>query len=359
MSHTDSVKHSKSGILLLEKPRDMTSFGVVSRLRRLIGERKIGHTGTLDPFAEGLLAICVGRATSVVQFMDAYDKTYRVRICFGQSTDTMDLTGAVLEQHRFTPAELDALQVCDFAPLRQAVAALPGQVMQLPPMYSAVKIDGQPLYKLARSGQTIERQPRPITIYSAQLDQVICRTADGQDGTYLAADLTLKVSKGTYIRVIADELGRTLGWYGHAERLERLSVGPFNRDQAITLMQLEALFETVAERPAAQDHVWAQLLVTNQVHSLAEALAHLPVLQLPQAFALRLTQGQRLVLDEIALAELGHRPETLAANQQLALYSPQGLLGVGHLEREPEIPKTTYRLVTERIFLTHEDLLSN
>ena len=359
MSQANPVKHSKSGILLLEKPRDMTSFGVVSRLRRLVGERKIGHTGTLDPFAEGLLAICVGRATSVVQFMDAYDKTYRVRICFGQATDTMDLTGTVLEQHLFTEAELAAQQACDFAPLRQAVAALPGQVMQLPPMYSAVKMDGQPLYKLARSGQTIERQPRPITIFSAELDQVICRTASEPDGPYLAADVTLKVSKGTYIRVIADELGRTLGWYAHAERLERLAVGPFNRDQAITLMQLEALFETVAERPAAQDHVWEQLAATGQVHSLAEALAHLPVLQLPQQLALRLTQGQRLVLDLMALADLALPPKILDKSQQLALYSPKGLLGVGHLEPESETPKTTYRLVTERIFLTHEDLLSN
>ncbi len=347
----------RNGILLIEKPRDMTSFGVVSRLRRLVGVKKIGHTGTLDPFAEGLLAICVGRATGVVQFMDTYDKSYRVRICFGRATDTMDLTGTTLAEHVWAPGELTQLQKTDFAEIRQAVDRLQGPSLQLPPMYSAVKIDGQPLYKLARAGQTVERQARPIVVYSAQIEAILC--SEGFETTLpsLELDLVLNVSKGTYIRVIADELGKALGWFGHAVTLERLTVGPFSRNQAWTLPQLEALFDSNPDRVSAQQHVWQSLKDQGAVHAMDEALTDVPALSLSRRQALRLTQGQRVLMDSAAMSSLPDWVKTADPSGKIALWCECGLLGVAHLEKLPDEQQTPYRIVTERIFLSHECLL--
>ncbi|MDD2533391.1 MAG: tRNA pseudouridine(55) synthase TruB [Eubacteriales bacterium] len=363
MTQQPAKKLEKDGILLIEKPRDLTSFGVVSRLRRLIGERKIGHTGTLDPFAEGLLAVCVGQATRVVQFMDTYDKSYRVRILFGQATDTMDLTGTIIESRSFLPGELKALQDSDFQVIREAVAALVGPSMQMPPMYSAVKIDGQPLYKLAREGQTIDRQSRPITIYLADIDQIDCRPEHDQVEPYLALDLTLKVSKGTYIRVIADELGRHLGWFAHAISLERLTVGPFSRDHAISLDQLDLLFDQQLERNLAQNQVWQTLINQGLVYTMDDALADMPTLNVPMYLALRLAQGQNVVLHAGDLTTFAQTSFTPEFDLRLAVRCSVGLLGVIRLTLPSELtdlpvsPPYGYRLMPERIFLSHERLL--
>lgn len=355
----------KNGILLIEKPRDMTSFGVVSRLRRLIGVRKIGHTGTLDPFAVGLLAICVGRATTVVQFMDNYDKTYRVHICFGRSTDTMDLTGTTVESYTWLPDELSQLKNSDYARIRQAVSQLVGDQLQLPPMYSAVKIDGQPLYKRARAGETIERQARPITIYEAKIEKIESVEATDQHPGQLDLILKLKVSKGTYIRVIADELGRSLGWFAHAAALERLSVGPFLREQALELDVLESWFGQKPDRQTAQDFVWQSLVDSGHVQKMQAALNEWPTIHLSRQEALKLTQGQPLTVEANQLA--AHFKDRTAADftdaaVRYALWCDEGLLGVAHLESVPDAAgsaalSTHYRLVTERIFLSHECLL--
>lgn len=368
----------KFGILLIDKPREMTSFGVVSRLRRLVGVKKIGHTGTLDPFAEGLLAICVGKATSVVQFMDTFDKTYQVRVVFGSATDTMDLTGTVIDRHAFAPGELEQLRAQDYAPLRQAVAGLVGKSEQLPPMFSAVKIDGQPLYKLAREGQSIERTPRPITVYRASIDQLDCRTETEPDGPFLAVNLTIAVTKGTYIRVIADELGRRLGFYGHAVQLVRTEVGPFDLRQAIQLDTLNRKFDELADslqipggaemtlqnRRIIQDQLWKDLADQGLVHDLAETLVQFPALVLNNDQARQVVQGQKLVFtaDQITAnlkpesLPIDLRNDTLTATR-LTLHSSLGLVGVGHFLPEADKEPMTYRLVTERIFLNHECLL--
>ncbi len=210
----------------------MTSFGVVSRLRKMTGVRRIGHAGTLDPFAEGLLTVCLGRATAAVQFMDGYDKTYRMVMAFGTATDTQDLTGESVEQHVFSEQEVASLQASDFAVIRGEISRLEGDHQQIPPMYSAVKVDGQPLYKQARQGIVVERKPRPITIHRAVLESV------GWIDGCLKATLVIKASKGTYLRTIADDLGRRLGFYAHAESLERLQAGPFKLEEAVSLDQL-------------------------------------------------------------------------------------------------------------------------
>ncbi|NCC75630.1 MAG: tRNA pseudouridine(55) synthase TruB [Clostridia bacterium] len=369
-SMAESHKH---GILLVDKPRGLTSFGVVSRLRRLIGEKKIGHTGTLDPFAEGLLAICVGKATAAVQFMDTYDKTYHVRVLFGAATDTMDLTGTVTNSYPFATGELSRLKAAGFTPIRQAVHELPGEKLQIPPMYSAVKVDGQPLYALARAGQTIERQSRPIVIRQATLDAIECLDETEVGGPRLSCDLTLEVSKGTYIRVIADELGQQLGWYAHAKRLVRTTVGPFVLGQAVTLDELESRFEALAQslrkdqgldpadrsvRRQIQDQLWQELSASGQIHDLTEALSGFPVLKLPGDLVKKIVQGQKLYLDEDqVLAQM--TPEVKPqAGLRLAIHGPAGLAGMCHLELVTDRTSETFRIVTERIFIHHEHLLS-
>lgn len=363
---------SKHGILLIDKPRDMTSFGVVSRLRRLIGEKKIGHTGTLDPFAEGLLAVCIGQATAAVQFMDTYDKTYQVSVLFGTATDTMDLTGTVIEHHDWLPSEWERIQTDDFASIRQAVKDLLGEQQQIPPMYSAIKVDGQPLYTLARAGQTIERKARPIVIHQASLDGIDCRSGKDTDDSRLAIQMTLKVSKGTYIRVIADELGRKLGYYGHAERLVRTQVGPFALSQALSLEALDQRFSALAEeirgtgldpadrivRRQIQDRLWQELVAAGQVHDLAEALAEFPRLQMPADMVRKWQQGQKLMLGREQLLTLLPPGQPIQECERLAVHGPAGLSGVCHLEWMPDTADLTYRIVTERIFIHHERLLS-
>jgi tRNA pseudouridine55 synthase len=370
----------KHGILLVDKPRGLTSFDVVSRLRRLIGEKKIGHTGTLDPFAEGLLALCVGTATAAVQFMDTYDKTYQVRILFGAATDTMDLTGTCTASHDFSTQELSQLAATGFLPLRQAVQDLPGAQLQVPPMFSAVKVEGQPLYALARAGQTIERQARPIVIHRAILDGIDCRTETEPGGPRLSCDLTLEVSKGTYVRVIADELGQKLGWFAYAERLVRTRVGPFDLSQALALQDLETRFDVLAEslrqkgldpsdrsvRCLVQDQLWQELTESGQVHGLTEALSGFPILQLPADQVKKLVQGQKLTVDPIQILTQSTPEIRPQDGLRLAIHGPSGLAGMGHLETVSDGPTPHFsdgpaphfRIITERIFIHHEHLLS-
>ena len=180
-------------ILPVDKPAGWTSFDVLAKLRGALGTRRLGHAGTLDPMATGVLAVFIGNATAAADRQPDHDKTYEATIRLGLRTDTGDVTGTVLETAPVTVGE---------AELKAVLPQFMGRQMQLPPMYSAVKINGQPLYKAARKGQTVERTPRPITIYEI---------------TYLGSpapgDYTIRVScsKGTYIRVLAEDIGTALG----------------------------------------------------------------------------------------------------------------------------------------------------
>jgi tRNA pseudouridine55 synthase len=363
MAQTD-----RQGILLINKPRQMTSFGVVSRLRRLLGVRKIGHTGTLDPFAEGLLPICIGQATRAVQFMDQFDKAYQVRVVFGAATDTMDLDGAVIESRPWQRGEIDRLRADDFSAVRAAVAGLTGPSCQVPPMYSAVKIDGQPLYKLARAGQTIERQARPIRIDFARIDGIESLSESEPGGPFLALEMTLAVSKGTYIRVIADELGRSLGYFAHANRLVRTVVGPYQLEEALSLDRLEQLSDAWfaqavhPTRNEAQAWLWQVLSDEGRFLDIESAFVDWPRLLLPAREALQTIQGQKLVLGSGQWSEwiTGLQSSALdraSEHRRLAVHGPQGLIGVAHLEQADETRPDACRLVAERIFTQHERLL--
>lgn len=230
-----------NGILNILKPPGMTSFDVVGYLRGLIKIKKIGHTGTLDPAAVGVLPICIGNGTKVIEFLTETDKLYRAEITLGIETDTQDSTGRILNTHEVDLSEEQ---------IREAFAKFIGKQDQIPPMYSAVKIDGKKLYELARSGVTVERKSRPIEIFS--MDILNIKKASN------SILFDVKCSKGTYIRTLCDDLGKELGCFGHMSFLVRLSAGVFNISDAISLEEVKELVErnSLHERLIGVDQVF-------------------------------------------------------------------------------------------------------
>jgi tRNA pseudouridine55 synthase len=208
------------GLLLVDKPEGLTSAGVVARVKRTLGQRKVGHLGTLDPFATGLLPVCLGEGTKIAPFLADDEKRYVGEIALGIATDTLDRTGTVVETC-VVPALAPAA-------IAEAVARLRGDILQTPPMYSALKRDGVPLYRLARAGQTIERAPRPVRISRFAVAQV------ASDRLRFA----VTCSKGTYVRVLAQDLGALLGTVAHLHALRRTGSGSFEVRDAIGLDDL-------------------------------------------------------------------------------------------------------------------------
>jgi tRNA pseudouridine55 synthase len=210
------------GIVIVDKPQGWTSQDVVSKLRGVYKTRRIGHGGTLDPLATGVLPVFVGRATRGVEFFEHAEKTYETVLRLGVTTDTEDITGTTLEEKpvAVTREQLDGV-------LQQ----FRGDILQVPPMYSAIKINGQKLYDLARKGKEVERQARPVTIYKLE-----CLDFDGA-----AARLLVHCSKGTYIRTLCKDIGAALGCGGCMEALRRVSAGSYTLEQAVSL---QALIET-------------------------------------------------------------------------------------------------------------------
>ena len=207
------------GIVIVDKPQDWTSQDVTARLRRVFNTRRIGHGGTLDPMATGVLPVFVGRATRGVEFFEHAEKTYETVLRLGLTTDTEDITGTVLTE---MPVSVTDEQV------EAALAVFRGQIMQIPPMYSALKVNGQKLCDLARKGKTVERQPRPITIYELTL-------LDRGENTLC---LRVRCSKGTYIRTLCKDIGEALGCGGCMESLRRVSAGEYTIAEAVPLQEL-------------------------------------------------------------------------------------------------------------------------
>lgn len=214
-----------NGIVIVDKPQGWTSQDVTARLRRVFDTRRIGHGGTLDPMATGVLPVFVGRATRGVEFFEHAEKTYETVLRLGIATDTEDITGTVLAER---PVDVTAQAV------EQVLETFRGDILQVPPMYSALKVNGQKLYDLARKGREVERQPRPITIHEL--------TLLGMDG----ADVRLRVrcSKGTYIRTLCKDIGETLGCGGAMAQLRRIQAGEYTAEEAVPLETL-----LTAEKP--------------------------------------------------------------------------------------------------------------
>ncbi len=212
------------GILNINKPDGITSYRMVALVKRLSGERRVGHAGTLDPMATGVLPVCLGQATRIVQFLAEESKTYRAGIVLGVTTDTYDASGKVVG--REDPSGIRREQV------EAALASFRGVIQQRPPMYSAVRHQGRKLYQLARAGITVERKSRPATIY--HLDII--------DFQPPLVTIDVECSKGTYIRSLAHDLGQSLGCGASLKSLVRLSYGPFDIENAVNLPQLEDAF---------------------------------------------------------------------------------------------------------------------
>ena len=206
------------GVYPVDKPEGVTSFAVVRRIRRLLGIKKVGHAGTLDPFASGLLLVCAGReATRHVDALMAGRKSYTARIKLGVETDTLDPEGRVIAE-----APVPAI---DEAALRACLAALTGEIMQRPPIFSALKHEGKPLYRYAREGAPIEKPPRPVHIHSLDL---LAWNADAHE-----LDIAVTCGKGAYIRSLARDIGEKLGTRAHLTMLRRTAIGPFDVTEAL------------------------------------------------------------------------------------------------------------------------------
>lgn len=278
------------GLLLIDKPCGMTSHDVVSRVRRICRTRKVGHAGTLDPLATGVLPVAIGQGTKVLQFLLAADKSYRATLCLGVSTDTLDSEGEVVDRKELPDDTLERLQ--------QVVPDFIGQVEQVPPMYSALKKDGVPLYKLARQGKTVEREPRTVEISRLEILSV--------DLPFV--EIEVDCSKGTYIRTLAQDLGDAIGCGAHITQLRRLRSGPFSIEECITL---EALAET-ADTPE-------QGLLT-----IERALCDYSAVKLSECAAKSLSYGVPPSVSEVVMEE------SLEPHELVRLMDGDRLLAMAH-----------------------------
>ena len=266
-----------NGIILIDKPQDWTSHDVVAKLRGILHERRIGHSGTLDPLATGLLVVFVGRATRAVEFAEADSKAYIAGLRLGVCTDTQDISGNVLSECSELPSE---------EYVRRAVRSFVGEIEQIPPMYSAIKIGGKKLYELARKGQSVERAPRRITVSSIE---IIGRDADD----YL---LKIACSKGTYVRTLCNDVGALLGCGACMSSLRRISAGAFSVQDAHSIDEVEA---------AVNDGRMVDIMLP--VDTLFAAM---PELKVPESTAKRLKTGNII--------------KTSAADGEYRVYSDSG-----------------------------------
>ena len=220
-----------NGILLVDKPEGWTSHDIVAKLRNKLGIKKIGHAGTLDPLATGLLILLIGNATKISQYVTNQDKKYIGEMFLGKVTDSYDEEGDVIETHEVNVTDED---------IRQVAATFLGDQMQLPPMYSAKKINGRPLYELARQGKAIEREPRPVKIYEFEISAI----------NLPRVQFEVACSKGTYVRTLAHDMGQKLGCGAYLSNLRRTHTGNFSVDQALPMEDLLEL-----DRDAIEDRL--------------------------------------------------------------------------------------------------------
>lgn len=297
------MKNKIDGVLLLNKPTGITSNGALIRAKRLYGAAKAGHTGTLDPLASGLLPICFGEATKFASDLLTACKRYTAHVALGQVTTTGDAEGEIVRTSAVT---------VDRPSIEATLATLRGEILQVPPMHSALKREGKPLYAYARAGVTVEREPRSVTIYELSL-------VTWSENT-LVLDVTC--SKGTYIRVLAEQIGAILGCGAHLGGLCRTAVGPLTLTQAVTLDVLEAMEKD------------ARALALRPMDSL---LTSLPRIDLDELATARFRHGQRIPV--AASAPAG----------RVSVYGPTGcstsLLGTAQIGGERVL--TPLRLVAE------------
>jgi tRNA pseudouridine55 synthase len=309
---TDKMQQAgiADGVLIVSKEVGWTSHDVVAKVRSLLGGVKVGHAGTLDPAATGVLPLMIGRATRAAEYFVGWEKEYRAVMRLGETTDTQDATGTVL-------ARVDAGGVSEEA-LRAAVARFRGPQQQLPPMFSAVKVGGRPLYKAARAGKTIDREERAIVVHELDILEI-----DGRD-------IVLRVvcSKGTYIRTLCADIGLALGVGAHLHSLERSRVGPWSIDRALTVDQVAAHLAIGTLRDC--------------VITLDQALERLPAVIVD-------SEQSRRVLHGAAIAPEGMRALPASAEPVVVRLKDEGgrLLGIGTYDTGTAGPIKIHKVFAE------------
>lgn len=289
-----------NGIIVIDKENGYTSFDVVAKMRRICGEKKIGHTGTLDPMATGVLPILIGNATKAQSLLPESDKEYEATFSFGITTDTLDITGKVLSQTESNVKSED---------LEAVLPQFRGDIMQLPPMYSAVSKDGVRLYELARKGLVTEREARPITVYKLDLLNF--------DEQLQSAQILVKCSKGTYIRSICDDIGQALGCGAVMTSLRRVTDCGYTLDDAITLEKAKELSENG--------------MLEEYLRPTESVFACYPSVKVTEAQAVRFKNGGGLMLS---------RTDVDDSSENGAYYrvynSSDVFLGLGYVNKEKE-----------------------
>jgi tRNA pseudouridine55 synthase len=261
-----------SGLVIVDKPGGMTSHDVVARIRRLAGTRKVGHAGTLDPMATGVLVVGVEKATRLLGYLTLTEKEYAATIRLGQSTSTDDAEGEITGTGSAAGVSAAALTQPE---LHEAVASLTGEIQQVPPAVSAIKVDGQRAYRLTRAGAAPELKARPVTVYEFAVTAVRrvkeeCKAPGSRvGGGLLDVDATVRCSSGTYIRALARDLGAALGTGGHLTRLRRTRVGGYGLEAARTLEQLADRFEVLPLAQAAAAAFPSRNLSADEARRLA------------------------------------------------------------------------------------------
>lgn len=302
-----------NGFVVIDKPAGITSHDVVSRVRRILGTRKVGHTGTLDPFATGVLPIAVNDGTKAIPFLDEGVKCYEALMQLGVATDTLDMTGTELQQGDYSTVSEQQL--------RDVFGRFTGHILQIPPMYSAIKQGGQPLYKLARQGQEVERAPRPVEIHAIELLSVALPFVS----------IRVTCSRGTYVRTLADDIGAALGCGAALKELRRIASGLFEIGAASTL-------EELAHAAEAGD-------IESLFISPLSALAHLQDIVLTDAGLAKVSFGRSPLWQETT----GNGDVTGTVGELVRLSHNGTLVAVARLQAGGEdIPS----IVLQRVFIS-------
>lgn len=299
------------GILLIDKPQDYTSFDVVARMRGMLSTRKVGHAGTLDPMATGVLPIFVGRGTKCCDILPNQDKRYQAVFQLGKTTDTQDVTGRVIEEKPVVASRED---------VEKALERFRGRIQQIPPMYSAVQVNGKRLYELARQGIEVERKPREVQVYQLSLLE-----SWEADHTYA---IDVHCSKGTYIRTICHDIGQTLGCGAVLVQLRRTMAAGFFAEDCIPLEE--------AGRLAGEGRLYSRLIPVEA------AFSSLPAVQLGEEQARMFRNGVRLDAGRCCI-------QALSMENRYRVLAPEGrFLGIAHVEAASQ------NLICDKLFATEE-----
>ncbi len=299
------------GILIIDKPSGITSHDVVSKLRRILNQKKIGHTGTLDPLATGVLVLCVGKATKIVQFLQCDDKEYEGEMIFGIKTNTGDIAGEIIEKRDC--GDIEEINI------KEVFDSFKGESLQTPPIFSAISVNGERLYKLARRGVRVDLKPRKINIYNLEI-------LDISRGRNIIVSFRVKCSKGTYIRSLCEDIGRSLGCIASLKSLRRISSGIFHIKESFTLEDIEAFVD--------------KNILKEKILSINDGLTGLV------SFNVRLTDVSLILSEDRVSLRLNKQP---GENEVVRLIDEnQRLIALGRIEKvfsESDDSKNSYCVV--------------